>query len=177
MKRFWRLLGVVVVRALCLPSDIAGWLVVLCAHALWGNRGSLGLRDGILVSEMAVGAWPARTWFKQWAGVTIGHAVLFGGGRARERVWNHEKVHVDQCEAAHCASALAAIGALALGAPWTALLVWSLGYGGMVLGGIAAAWMRGGDPYYDSAHERAAYALDGQGDAEVTRRSRRPLRS
>lgn len=175
--RLRRRVGSILLRAICLPTDIAGWLFVLLMHLCWGRRGSLHMRDGIVVAELKMGSWPARTWFSGWAGVAIGHAVLFGPGRARERTWAHERVHVDQCEAVHCGTLLAAGAALALGAPLlAAAAVWALGYAVLILGGLAGAWLRGSDAYYGSVVERAAYAIDGSSeDVDITRRSGRPL--
>jgi hypothetical protein len=141
-----RAIGAVAIRFACLPTDLVGLLFVAAVYAFWGKRGSLGFRDGVLVAELARGSWPDRTWFRPWAGITIGHAVLFGAAHAAERVWVHEHVHV--------------AGAVALaGSPLGALCVWALPFLSMVLGGFAAAWLRGGDAYRDSAHERAAYAI------------------
>jgi hypothetical protein len=169
-----RVLGAILIRFACLPPDAAGWLLVLLAHVLWGQRGSFGLRNGILVTELRRDAWPARIWFNGWAGIAIGHAVLFGAGRSRERNWKHERVRIDQCEAMQCAAAIAALLVFAIcHVTIAAILVWSLGHAFAVLGGCAAAWLRCGNAYFDSVHVRAAYALEGCDDDD-TRRSRRP---
>lgn len=156
-----RFVGSVVIRAACLPIDVAGWLFVLVMAALWGRKGSLGFRDGVMVVELADGSWPARTWYRRWGGTAIGHGVMFGAGRAGERIWRHEKVHVDQVEAAACGSLLiAGLVLLASGSLAAAVVAWAVTPVAYFAGGWAAAWLRGGDAYRDSAHERAAYALD-----------------
>jgi hypothetical protein len=162
------------VRAASLPPDAAGWLFVLTMHVLWGQRGSLGVRSGILVAELRRDAWPSRHWVNGWFGIAIGHAVLFGAGRGRERNWKHERVRVEQCEAAQVAAAILALLVMAAShATVAAILVWSLGNVAAVIGAGVVAWLRCGNGYFDSVHVRAAYALEGGGE-EDTRRSRRP---
>lgn len=160
--------------AACLPPDAFGAAVVLVAYALQGARGTIGQRDGILVAELREDSWLARVVFPRRAAIALGHAVLFGPHRARERWWKHERVRIEQGEAAQCASALAAVVACLFGAPvFACYVVWALGSALAALGASLAAWLRGSDPYFGNVQVRAAFALDGADDGD-TRRSRRP---
>lgn len=168
-------IGEIFVRISCLPVDVFGSLVLIALTAIWGEGGAPHWRQGILVGHLREGCWFDRTPYRRRLAFTFGHCVLFKGGAARQRIWTHQRIHVDQAEAACAASFLLALPFVPHW-PWAALIVWSLGYPWAIIAAGLVAWLRGGDPHRDSVHERAAYALDGQieSDQSITRRSYRP---
>ena len=173
--RMRKITGEIFVRLACLPVDLFGALVLTTLTALWGEGGRPHWRQGILVGHLNEGSWFDRTAYRKRLAFTFGHTVLFKGGAARQRIWTHQRIHVDHAEAACVASFLLAL-TFVPSWPWAALIVWSFGYPWLIVASGLVAWLRGGDTHRDSILERAAYSLDGQieSDQSITRRSYRP---
>jgi hypothetical protein len=149
-------------RIVCVPADLIGWLFVCLISLLWGY--GLRVRHGVLYTELRGKSWPMRTWYRNWGATTFGHAMIFGTSwPGTVVVWNHELVHVEQFEGA-CIHGLVVTSAVfastILGVRWT----W------YVLGGIAllngalnyfsaglAALLRGESYYRGNVLEEAAY--------------------
>lgn len=157
------------------PFDLPVWLVWLGLWALWGEK--LRWEEGSLVFNWKQDSWPARTWYKEWGGTAIGHAVFYNWYVSEEtdpEKWEpikvHEHKHVEQYEASMLGSFI--LGSLAFivdaaQGNWLAgvLLGGAIWFGGYLwMGGPnwLLAWVRGKDPYRGSLHEEAAYHADGR---------------
>ena len=74
---------------------------------------------------------------------------------APDAILAHERVHVRQYEDA-CLLGLALGIATSPANVWLGLAFWLLGGPVFLAPGFLAAWLRGGRPYEDAEHERAA---------------------
>jgi len=115
-----------------------------------------------------------RTWYKDWSGTSIGHALMYAphvkpaADGTLHRITVHEQFHVKQFESITLGSFLWAwvpFGVLAAYGHWTAAFVCgSILWLGATLqhavGNWLCAWIRGERAYRDSYHEQAAYAVD-----------------
>jgi hypothetical protein len=140
-----------------LPSLIQGHVIGLLT-LMSGFTHKPHYRDGILTAQ-----W--RPWFaKHWRySNAIGHFMVINPNHiGSERLWQHERVHVRQYED-NCL--LAAIIAAVLVVPpsyglsWIeGLILW--GSSGLLwlLPNFVTGWIRFGDAYRGSEHERSAYA-------------------
>lgn len=137
-----------------LPTDLIGWLVMLFVARVWGS-GWPQWSDGALTAVMRADSWPMRTWYKQWGGTTIGHAIMLAPMMAPSVV-THERVHVEQAEAnALCA---AAVGLTLIGSSWVAaLLVWITLPWCIYAAATLCAILRGENGYRGNYLEEAAY--------------------
>lgn len=124
---------------------------------MFGFSHSPQYRGGILVV-----LW--RPWFaKRWRySTTIGHCVAMHPAHG-QRVWFHEtEVHIHQFED------LCLLGdALALllfhWVDWrVSLILWATSGAPWLVLNFISGWIRYGDPYWGSEHERAAYAITAQ---------------
>jgi len=174
-----KLLRRVILFILCLPFNlIVGWPAVLIARACWGTPlvWEIAPTSGglpALTTDLKSDSWAGRTWGRAWAGVTLGHAIVYGPGvRIPGASWApvqaHEHVHVEQYEgtmAAHALLGLLVFGAVFAFSPLAAALVglgiWFLGYLMFLMGGWLGAILRGESVYRGSAHEEAARAETG----------------
>lgn len=147
-----------------LPWAAASWLLGLL---LWACR----LADKPLFTGPANGPdaglllmrwrpWAAERW--RWS-TTIGRLIVFhprhvadADGPTAEGIIAHERCHVMQIEDMMTLSALLAL-MLSPALGWWSLLLWASG-GMWQAPNWLTAWLRGGDAYRDSEHERSAYA-------------------
>lgn len=109
------------------------------ALALFAGRGSRHLQAGVLeVSGPRVAKWLALPWYRRhgFAAVTIGHVIFARDRHVAQRYRAHELEHVRQHER------------------WGPLLLPAYLIAGLV------AWLKGGDPYFDNAFEKAARAAE-----------------
>jgi hypothetical protein len=152
-------------RALTFLSDIPGWLIVLFLRAAWGA--TLRIQDHCLVVYLDEDGWPARTWYKKWAGTAIGHAIIINpNARDLESTLYHEGRHVEQYEGFALVGILVATALAVLGHPLAAVAsAASLSYACMFFAMIAA-WLRGEDMYRGSAMEEGAYDAQALRDQE-----------
>jgi hypothetical protein len=170
-----------------LPLDAVTFLVVLVVRVLWGNR--LEWKDGLWTElrpyswpsrtwyrykgkdgyqrnpeELRgfLGEW------QTWGGTCLGHGGFFGPGRSGgpgidTPVEFHENIHVEQAEismmTAFLAAVLILIGSQFLPIWFACFLGWVSGAILKAVSGWLVAVLRGGDPYWESMHERAAYAI------------------
>lgn len=115
-----------------LPVTALGMLVALLAR---GSGGSVQRVAGVLE---AAGGWPGRClrhgfpFSGSVAAMTLGHVVLGVSQEALVATRAHERAHVRQFER------------------WGVLLLVLYPLAGL------AAWLRGGNPYYDNVFEREA---------------------
>jgi len=148
MKKFFR-------HALSLPLFGIGLVYV-------GLACLLGFAHGFrLEGDVFTATW--RDWVaKRWHYTTTAGRGVIGHPehrKHRERIWFHEMVHVRQQEDLCALGLLIAIPVAWLGQPYIAVLLWVAAPAGHLLGYLTA-WLRGGDPYYDAEHERAAYSQE-----------------
>lgn len=151
------------------------WPVVILVRLLWGRN----LRwekppfpkpgGPVLVCEFKEGSWPNRTWFSGWAGVTLGHAIVYNSGVADPDGWSmiqeHEHVHVEQYEGSSLGyffhglwvGTAASFMSPTFG-PIIGVVLWWTGPAIMVFADQLVALMRGEDAYAGSSHEESAYA-------------------
>ena len=150
------------------PWDVLMWLVVLFVRAMWGRR--LHWQDG-LWCEFRKNSWPARTWFRKWAGVTLGHGGFYnwqisGDPGIDTNCEIHEHIHVEQYEAAMLAglvvSVIILVVLLLMGqAPLYPLHlgIWLLSSKVAYSASVVQAWMRGEPGYRGSHLEEAARSI------------------
>lgn len=150
------------------PWDILMWLVVLFVRLAWGRK--LHWQDG-LWCELKENSWPARTWFRKWAGVTLGHAGFYnyqvsGGPGIDTRCEIHEHTHVEQYEAAMLGGLFISVIILVVLLLMGQVPCWPLHLGIWLLSSkvsygasVAQAWIRGEDGYRGSHLEEAARAV------------------
>jgi len=142
---------------LCLPNVVIGWLFSAVVRALWGK--SLTWHGPVLVVVLREDSWPIKTWWKGWAGFSIGHGVMLAPGQ--EPVLPHELEHTEQAQAASVAGFAAGALASMAGSPVLGAVLWTLmpllSYGG----GSAVAWLNGKRGYRDNLFERAARDASG----------------
>jgi hypothetical protein len=140
-----------------LPSLILGHVVGLLTLMLGLTR-EPRYRDGILTAQ-----W--RPWFaKHWRySTTVGHFIAVHPNHLDlQRIWKHERVHVRQYED------LCLLGAListilvvppSYGLSWIeGLILWGSSGALWLLPNFLTGWIRFGDAYRGSEHERSAYA-------------------
>lgn len=145
-----------------LPVVLVSWLTVLAVRAIFG--GSLKWEDGRVLTL----ALPEGTRVMRYLGITFGYGVVYAPGR-RSPVYlpwsttqKHEHVHVKQFEGWCVAGSLHALAVGVLtGSVLASLFVWALSPAVAWCGYTVAAWLRGGHPYWDAAHEEAARAIAG----------------
>lgn len=134
-----------------------GWgfpLLMMCIGAV--SPKSLHMRKRLVLA----GVW------KEWAAeiwkfsTTLGHGMVFQErALLNTRIPRHEDIHVRQHDDDMMRSFLAACLIFAVHGVdfwWVALIIWWSG-GLWVAPNFLTAWLRGGRPYRDSEHERAAY--------------------
>jgi len=142
-------------RVLTLVADVPGWLVVLLFRLLWG--GKITSEGGCLVLRMSADGWPVRTWYRNWGGTTLGHAILVNPRREVSKLVFHELRHVEQYEGFSVAGVVFGLVFLLLGHPLAAVSSAALAGFLCMLSAMTVAWMRGEDFYRGSATEEAAY--------------------
>ena len=163
MKRF-------LVYMACLPLDILTLIVVLFCRVLWGEEIVIDKVSGhgpgtspTIWCVFRSDSWPMRTWYKGWAGTTLGHGGILapyahGTDRWTLTQW-HENVHVEHVEA-ECLTGLILGAVLLIWCPWwVSLLVWTFMTWLVNLGRWANAWLRGEGAYRGAFHEKAARAI------------------
>lgn len=129
---------------------------------LWAARQVEKLRfdhGGILSADTR--GWLGRKWKYS---TTLGYGMVYRPGRRPEkgevnRIWNHEMVHTRQIQDLMLLSLIiGAIVGLSYASFGAFLCIWWSG-GAWQLPNFVSAWLRGGRPYRDSEHERAAYSF------------------
>lgn len=151
----------------------APWNLVICWPAILLLRVTSGKnlewRRGILTCELRADSWFVRIFYPaKWLGTTLGHGIFYNDGRRGGSTEVHELAHVQQFEA-HMLMALiqglclfaifALAGSVGTGV-FAGLGCWFLGFLWMLVPSWIQAWLAKGDIYFDSFHERAAYAIE-----------------
>lgn len=154
--------------------DIVIWPIILIMYALWGK--DLHWHKGIWF-RFKEDSWPMRTWYKKWAGTTLGHGgflssnVMKGIEKptdvmfAATTVMYHEQIHVEQFRAnmlRHFMMMVFVSGFLVGAGMYgsAALLggiIWFLG-GLFYIPNWMVAKLQGEEMYMGSTHEESAYA-------------------
>lgn len=136
--------------------DVFALLAALVVRALWGV--SLTLSRGALVVLLRPSARLAAPG-AHWLGLCLGHVIFVAVPRAD--VEAHERVHVEQFEAAGLLGLLIAVVVALMGwSPVTsaaALALWVLFPLATYGAGAVAAWLRGEQLYRGNHLEEAAY--------------------
>lgn len=148
----------ILLRLLTLLADVPGAFLALAVMALWG--GGMGWRSGLLLVYLDPRSWPARTWYRGWAGTTIGHAVVLNCWTpdTTSAVLQHELVHVEQHEGFALVGLALGAATVAAGASlWLGVFAAVATSPLCALAAIAVAWLRGEPAYRGSAQEEAAY--------------------
>lgn len=144
-----------------LPTNLAGWIVISIAGAAWGD--GLRWKDGVLTTAFKPDSWPMKTWFKNWGGTTIGHAI-WTAPNMPEAVWQHEMIHVSQNQRASILGTV--LGLIAFGAGlanwWLPLILWVFMPAASYLCAGLLAVMKGKSFYMANIDEMAAYSGAGQ---------------
>jgi hypothetical protein len=145
-----------VLRLLTLPADILGWLIIVFIRLCWGTK--LQSKEGILTTTLRKDSWPIRSWYKNWGGTTFGHAMMFNPYTENvNRLFSHEKVHVEQFEVVAILSLPLAIWLVVqTNYVFAAAVILFSGFIN-VLTALFVAWLRGENPYRGSVLEEAAY--------------------
>lgn len=161
-----KLVRLVILRIICLPSDIIAHAIVLAVHALWGQR--LIFSNGILCTELDANSWPSRTWYREWGATTFGHAVMFANGFLDNvKTFQHELVHVEQFESASVQALFIAGAFWSLGAPRLAIALLMINAFLNYAASVITAILRGEASGYRGSHlEEAAYKKE-VGESEV----------
>jgi hypothetical protein len=140
-----------------LPSIMQGHVFALLTLMLGFSR-KPHYRDGVLTQE-----W--RPWFaKRYRySLTIGHCITVHPNHLDlKRIWKHELVHIRQYEDAALLSAVIAGFLVAMpnyGLSWIeGLILWGSSGALWLLPNFLTGWIRFGDAYRGSEHERSAYA-------------------
>lgn len=132
-----------------------GWVFLMCmigaAHKLkWEGAGVLTATW----TDWAVKKWRYST--------TLGRGIIYQPGwrmpptRHPSRIQLHEHVHIRQIEDLMLLGFIIGVIA-AFFNPWFGLILW-WSSGMWQLPNFITAWLRDGDPYRDSEHERSAYS-------------------
>ena len=133
-----------------LPSIILGWLFALLTLML-GLSKPLGYRRGVVVLNWR--PWVAERWRYS---TTIGHCMAIHPDHGERTVW-HELVHIKQYEDLCLLGAI--LGGLLCIVSWKlGLIVWATSGAPWLLPNFITGWIRDGDPYMGSEHEKSAYA-------------------
>ena len=136
-----------------LPGYIEGLLFILLAHVFFLAEGIQWDKEHLYFKS----TW--RPWVeKHWHySTTLGHGTIYQS-KAGDRIHQHEPIHIRQIDDMLILSFIIGIlcGAAA-GSFWWFLGIWCSGIAWQ-LPNFLTAWLRGGDPYRDSEHERSAYA-------------------
>lgn len=163
-----------------LPWALSTWLLGLLSILTGFATKPRFVGAGILTLEWR--AW----WIKHWKySTTIGRCIWFRPDRRDpaafldERIERHEMTHVRQIEDLMLLSLIwGIIGVFYTHSWWAGLLIWWSG-GMWQLPDFITAWLRYGNFYRDTEHERSAYAqtdLDPDGSSWwVARDSKRDL--
>jgi len=145
------------------PWDLISWFVILLFWALWGTK--LHWQYGLWF-EFKKGSWPTRTWYKKWAGSTLGHGGFLAPGYSGKEGMDtstefHENVHSKQYEVAMLQSFVLAVfiilftHACILGG-----LIWLSGGFLPYCLAMLQAKLRGEAVYYGNILEESAYAQE-----------------
>lgn len=133
-----------------LPSIVLG-------HLFGGLLLMLGMakapryRGGVL--RVTWRAWVADRWVYS---TTVGHCMALHPRRGSLTEW-HEGVHIFQYEDLCLLGAI--IGGLCCIVSWRlGLILWATSGAPWLLPNFVSGWIRFGDPYMGSEHERSAYA-------------------
>lgn len=148
----------VIRHSLCWPLYL-GCLVILCVHAMWGDK--LWWRDGILFTRLRPDSWPMRSWYQNWGGTNLGYAIMLAPGGDNEGTIHHELVHTEQQEGAALAGLmLGIVNALIVHTVWGVpvfFLCWITTGWLAYLGAMWAAWLRGESMYRGNHLEEGAF--------------------
>jgi hypothetical protein len=134
-----------------------GWILLFtCLFAAHNWRME---EYGILTAEWR--PWAAKIWRYS---TTLGRGIIYQPGLRRAdpnapfgHTERHERVHVNQVEDLMVLGLVLGIVVVAGSGDWLlGFLLWATS-GAWQLPNFLTGWMRGGDPYRDSEHERSAY--------------------
>ncbi len=140
-----------------LPTNLVGWLVIALVGVIWGD--GVRWKDGVLTTTFKPDAKPLTTWYKGWAGTTLGHAIFvvpldpFNA----KRIWTHEMVHVEQVQARGILGAIVGL-AVAPACWWLGLLIWALMPALAYVTSGLTALLRGEEFYMGNHEEESARA-------------------
>jgi hypothetical protein len=140
------------------PMDVVALVLGVLVRVTWGRLWHV--EAGVLVVELDSASWPVRTWYRRWGGTTVSHLVILNGALGQdslEKVFEHELVHVEQCEANAVAGLFVALGATLGGPAWVGLLIWAV-LPAIIYGAASlTAVLRGESGYRGNHLEEAAY--------------------
>jgi hypothetical protein len=133
-----------------LPTILQGYLKGLLAFS-FGLVKNPRFHRGVL-------QWNWRPWFDaRWRySTTIGACMALHSTASVKTEW-HEFVHIRQYEDLNLLAAI--IGGLACIVSWKlGLILWATSGALWLVPNFISGWIREGDPYMGSEHERSAYA-------------------
>jgi cbb3-type cytochrome oxidase subunit 3 len=150
-------------------TDILCWFFVgVVLYALWGTKRHW--TAGCLCLEFKEGSWPTRSWYRRWAGTTLGHTILYNVGRSGKPgivdtpVERHELIHVHQYQVMQLlgmiVTAVNVLSGFDFRTEWHALLLLPSAAALAYLVSMLQALIRGESPYRDNIMEESAYAQD-----------------
>lgn len=137
-----------------LPTLIQGWLLGLLSLGL-GLTYRVRIVDGVFQTLWR--PWVADRWRYS---TTIGACMWMHPDHGANTEW-HEFVHIFQYEDMNLLGAV--IGGLCCIVDWRlGLILWASSGALWLLPNFISGWIRFGDPYRGSEHERSAYAQTAQ---------------
>jgi hypothetical protein len=143
-------------RFLTFIADFPGWLIAFLFYLFWGKKWSVEYL--CLVITLKEDSWPVRTWYRNWGGTTLGHAILMNPNvRDVDSMLFHESRHVEQFETFSIVGLLLGIVLTFYHLYLPAIIValsWS--FVNMLMA-MVVGWLRGEGFYRGSFLEEAAY--------------------
>jgi hypothetical protein len=156
-----------ILYAFSLPVNILAVPIVLLIHLLFGESLFWSSKHLCLCTVLRQDSWPRNPksklpfagWYAEWAGTTLGNAIIFGSSKdLMDVVLMHEFVHVKQFETTMLQSFILALCTLPFGPSFLVFYaVWSSGVLSYLAANRLSARLRRKDPYWGSLHEEHAY--------------------
>lgn len=150
------------------PNDILVFLIVLFFRLFWAENCHWNYG---LWCVLRKGSWPARTWFKGWGAVALGHGGIINYGRAggpgvdTKLEFHEQRFHVKQIEVILLVFFTFAVIAHLTGESLTRVDLtekvftglWPVGFWVTYFLGIVMSVLRGDEAYKENIFEDAAY--------------------
>ena len=149
------------------PADILCWFFVgVVLYAFFGRKRNW--TAGCLCIEFREGSWPTRTWYRRWAGTTLGNTIIYNVGRSGKpgiidtKTEQHEQIHVAQYRTMQLLGMIITIINVLSGfdfqTEWYELLLLPSAALLAYLVSMLQALISGEAPYRDNIFEESAYA-------------------